>query len=90
MSGYCLNSCEKEGEGSSNKQGIKIFQGGSHKGSAFETYVNSGGASRFYLFTVMIISRKITHIPLQKYQPSHFPNAYALYTLNKQPSDPTI
>lgn len=88
LSRYCLNSCEKKGEGSSNKQQINIFQTGSH---TFETYVNSGrGRGRFYLFTVMIFSRKITDIPLQKYQPSHFPNAYALCTLNKQPSDPTI
>lgn len=51
LSGYCLDSCKKEGVGSSNKQKIKIFQAGSHKGSEFETYVNSGeGEKKQILF----------------------------------------
>lgn len=44
---------------------------------------------RFYLFTGMMFSRRITCFPLQKYQPPHLPNAYALCILNKQPSDPS-
>lgn len=55
LSRYCLNSCDKEREGRFNKQQIKIFQASSHKGSEFETYVNTGERKKKADFVYLIL-----------------------------------